>query len=104
MHSFLEQWGLINYDVEVVERPLIVPNASAPPYVSVIDPFAGGVQTQILAPTALLLNDGAALVNPLVAPVPPATNLPVRMDLYTRDAGTPIFISVSSVFCVLVGL
>lgn len=87
VHAFLEQWGLINYDVEASERPIVVPNAPVPPYTSVVDLFQGGVQPQVLAPIAPLFIEGATSAAPLPVPMAVST-LPLRPDAYARDAGT----------------
>lgn len=80
MHSFLEQWGLINYDVDAETKP-VVGTAPAVAYRPSADPFAGGVQPQILNPTAQVLLNTEAHDAPK-----PTTNLPLRQDLFPRDA------------------
>ncbi|KAJ7666229.1 Smarcc1 protein [Mycena polygramma] len=79
VHAFLEQWGLINYQIDPDSRPA----ALAPPFTGhfrVILDTPRGLQS--LHPGTRHLNPGAAAVNGAKKPAPTPASLELRSSIY----------------------
>ncbi|KAJ7485348.1 Smarcc1 protein [Mycena latifolia] len=79
VHAFLEQWGLINYQIDPDSRPA----ALAPPFTGhyrVILDTPRGLQS--LHPGTRHMNPGAAAVNGAKKPAPTPASLELRSNIY----------------------
>ncbi|KAJ7783592.1 Smarcc1 protein [Mycena maculata] len=79
VHAFLEQWGLVNYQIDPDSRPA----ALAPPFTGhfrVILDTPRGLQS--LHPGTRHLNPGAAAVNGAKKPAPTPASLELRSNIY----------------------
>ncbi|KAJ7100254.1 SWI/SNF complex protein [Mycena belliarum] len=79
VHAFLEQWGLINYQIDPDSRPA----ALAPPFTGhfrVILDTPRGLQS--LHPGTRHMNPGAAAVNGAKKPAPTPASLDLRSNIY----------------------
>ncbi|KAF7325905.1 SWI/SNF complex protein [Mycena kentingensis (nom. inval.)] len=89
VHAFLEQWGLINYQIDPDSRPA----ALAPPFTGhfrVILDTPRGLQS--LHPGTRPSNPGAAAVNGAKKPAPMPASLELRSNIYqtSNKASKPI--------------
>ncbi|KAJ7512687.1 SWI/SNF complex protein [Mycena galericulata] len=79
VHAFLEQWGLVNYQIDPDSRPA----ALAPPFTGhfrvVLDTPRG---LQSLHPGTRHLNPGATAVNGAKKPAPTPSSLELRSNIY----------------------
>ncbi|KAJ7686677.1 Smarcc1 protein [Mycena rosella] len=79
VHAFLEQWGLVNYQIDPDSRPA----ALAPPFTGhfrVILDTPRGLQS--LHPGTRHINPGAAAVNGAKKPAPTPASLELRSNIY----------------------